>query len=332
MRVRDEAGLMAARDPEGELETALLRHDRRYTSREVARLAGVPVYRARRFWRALGFANVDDDAVEFTDADVGALSALLRLVDEGFEEGQALQLARSLGRSAARLAEAQAELVMELMERVGVPPGGRAHHLAARLPELLPELEGLLVYTWRRQLAVSTGRLEQVEPGTTAARWAVGFADLVGFTRLSRRLGERELGLLVERFEGRSADVVTAGRGRVIKTLGDSVMFVADSAHEAAEIALGLVEAHDRDPAMPPLRVGAAFGPVLARLGDVFGNTVNLASRLTALVDPGGVLVDAGMGAGLTGRREFVLRAMGPLAVRGFDEVPAFTVIRAAGR
>jgi adenylate cyclase len=42
----------------------------RYTSRDVAALAGVPVYRARRFWRALGFPNVTEDAVEFTEADV----------------------------------------------------------------------------------------------------------------------------------------------------------------------------------------------------------------------------------------------------------------------
>ena len=93
-------GTMTGEDPAAdELETLVLRHKRRYTSKEVAALAGVPVYRARRFWRALGFANVEDDAPEFTDADVDALVSLLRLVSEDiFDERQAVSLARSLGR------------------------------------------------------------------------------------------------------------------------------------------------------------------------------------------------------------------------------------------
>ncbi|NUR93570.1 MAG: adenylate/guanylate cyclase domain-containing protein, partial [Nonomuraea sp.] len=74
-------------------------------------MAGVPVYRARRLWRALGFANVADDAREFTDADVDALRTLLRLVGDGiYDEETMLLVARSLGRSTARLAESQAQL------------------------------------------------------------------------------------------------------------------------------------------------------------------------------------------------------------------------------
>ena len=55
-------------------------------------------------------------------------------------------------------------------------------------------------------------------------RLAVGFADLVGFTRLTRRLEEEELGELVESFETTSADLVAAHGGRLIKTLGDEVL------------------------------------------------------------------------------------------------------------
>jgi adenylate cyclase len=295
----------------------------------VADLAGVPVYRARRFWRALGFANVGDDAVEFTDADVDALMLLLRLVtEELFEERHVLLLARSLGRATARLAESQAELSTELLDRVGVADEDRAQVLSRSVPDLLPDFERLLTYTWRRQLAASVGRVLQTEQDAPAARLAVGFADLVGFTRLSRRLEELDLTRLVDRFEGRSADMVTAGRGRVIKTLGDSVLFVADSAQDGAEIALQLVEVHAGERTIPPLRVGVALGPVLARMGDVFGSTVNLASRLTSLAAPDQVLVDARMAAGLAAHRRFQLSPVGPLAVQGFDEVTAFTLVR----
>jgi adenylate cyclase len=320
---------MGVEDPAAdELDIVLLQHRRRYTSREVADLAGVPVYRARRFWRALGFANVGDDAVEFTDADVDALVLLLRLATSGmFEERHALLLARSLGRATARLAESQAELSVELLNQVGASDEDRARLLSRSVPELLPDFERLLTYTWRRQLAASVGRVLQTDHDARATPLAVGFADLVGFTRLSRRLEELELTRLVDRFEGRSVDMVTAGRGRVIKTLGDSVMFVADSAQDGAEIALNLVEAHAGEPTVPPLRVGVALGPVVARMGDVFGSTVNLASRLTSLAAPDQVLVDTRMGADLTARR-FQLSPIGPLVVHGFDEVRAFTLKR----
>jgi adenylate cyclase len=321
---------MAVEDPAAdELEVVLLQHRRRYTSREVADLAGVPVYRARRFWRALGFANVDDDAVEFTDADVDALVLLLRLVaDEVFDEQHALLLARSLGQATARLAESQAELSLELLDQAGVVGEDRARFLSLGVPDILPDLERLLTYTWRRQLAASVGRVLQTDQEARAAQLAVGFADLVGFTRLSRRLEELDLARLVDRFEGRSVDMVTAGRGRVIKTLGDSVMFVADLAQDAAEIALQLVEVHAGERTVPPVRVGVALGPVLARMGDVFGSTVNLASRLTSLAAPDQVLVDAQMGTDLATRHRFELSPVGPLVVRGFDEVTAFTLDR----
>lgn len=273
------------------LTEAFLREHRRYTSHQVAEMAGVPVYRARKFWRALGFANVADDAVEFTDSDVEALRTLLGMVSRGlYDEGHVLLMARSLGRATARLAESQAELGAEELDQAGVPLADRPRAWTRRARRVVPDLEKLLVYAWRRQLAAAAGRM--VEQEKTAVRLAVGFADLVGFTRLSRQISEIELAALVDEFEGRSADVVTSTGGRVIKTLGDSVLFVSGKAHDAAEIALRLLAAHAKVRGMPELRVGLAVGPVIGRMGDVFGTTVNLASRLTALAHPGTILAD----------------------------------------
>ncbi len=123
-------------------------------------------------------------------------------------------------------------------------------------------------------------------------RLAVGFADLVGFTRLTRRMEEEELGELVEAFETAAADLVAAHGGRLIKTLGDEVLYAADDAGIAAEIALRLIETMANDETMPELRVGIAFGTVTTRMGDVFGTTVNLASRLTSIAPRDAVLVD----------------------------------------
>jgi adenylate cyclase len=159
---------------------------------------------------------------------------------------------------------------------------------------LLPELEEFLIYVWRRQLAAATGRVVQAadDEEMVDRRLAVGFADLVGFTRLTRRMEEEELGELVEAFETTAADLVAAHGGRLIKTLGDEVLYAADDASVAAEIALRLIETMANDETMPELRVGIAFGTVTTRMGDVFGTTVNLASRLTSIAPKDAVLVD----------------------------------------
>lgn len=311
-----------------DLAEAFLREPRRYTSHQVADMAGVPVYRARRYWRALGFANVPDDAVEFTDSDVTALKTLLSLVGDGvYDEDHVLLVARALGRATARLAESQAELGAETLDQAGVPLSQRPAAWRRRADRVVPDLEQLLVYAWRRQLASAAGRM--ADQDQTTVRLAVGFADLVGFTRLSRQLTESELAALVERFEGRSADLVTSSGGRMVKTLGDSVLFVADKAHDAAEIALRLVATHAKVKGMPELRIGLATGPVIGRMGDVFGTTVNLASRLTALAHPGTILADPAMAEDLTGDQAFDLRPVDRLTVRGLGELVPFTVQRA---
>ncbi|MFI7701159.1 adenylate/guanylate cyclase domain-containing protein [Nonomuraea sp. NPDC049480] len=316
-----------ARDGDG-LAEAFLREPRRYTSHQVAEMAGVPVYRARRFWRALGFANVADDAVEFTDSDVEALKTLLGMVSSGiYDEEHVLLMARSLGAATARLAESQAELGVEVLDQAGVPLADRTRAWRRRAERVVPDLAKLLVYAWQRQLAAAAGRI--ADQDMSSVRLAVGFADLVAFTRLSRQITGSELARLIDRFEGRSADIVTSTGGRVIKTLGDSVLFVAEKSHVAAEIALRLIELHARAKGLPELRVGLASGPVIWRMGDVFGTTVNLASRLTALALPGTILADPALAEELEGDRAFLLRPVSRLSVRGLGELAPFTVVRA---
>ena len=176
--------------------------------------------------------------------------------------------------------------------------------------DLAGDLEALLVYAWRRHLAATAAWLsDAADDGdlATAAALTVGFADLVSYTRLSQRLEQRELGVLVQRFEGLASDVVTAGGGRVVKTVGDEVLFTADAPAAAAVIALSLSEQMAVDDVVPDVRVGLAHGEVLRSLGDVYGPTVNLASRLTALAQPGTVVTDPGTGEILAEQPDLVL-------------------------
>lgn len=277
------------------LEALILGAERRYTPFQAARAAGVSMDLAARFWRAMGFADIGQ-ARALTEADVLALRRLAGLVEAGLlSEPMAVQVARSTGQTTARLADWQIDSFLEGLTEPQEPGMTRTEITYPLVELLLPELEEFLIYVWRRQLAAATGRVVQAQDDAEMVdrRLAVGFADLVGFTRLTRRLEEEELGELVEAFETTAADLVAAHGGRLIKTLGDEVLYAADDAGTAAEIGLRLIETMTHDETMPELRVGIAFGTVTTRMGDVFGTTVNLASRLTSIAPKDAVLVDA---------------------------------------
>ena len=310
--------------------------------RDVSRAAEVSLLSARKFWHALGFPVVDTDDELFTEADQRALAAVAGIVREGLlDEATALAMTRAFARSTDRLAGWQSQLIAEAVEEHmtaaladegdddehetrSVPSIETATETARRLAELTDRLEPLLVYAWRRHLSATVARmLADADPesyGMTKMR-SVGFADLVSFTALVRRLSERDLARLVSRFEALSADVITAHGGRLIKTVGDEVLFTTVGAAPAAAIALDLVDTMTQDDVLPAVRCGMARGPIISRLGDVFGTTVNRASRLTAVAQAGTVLVDATMarelaalsGFELTGQRRRILRGVGPV-------------------
>jgi adenylate cyclase len=317
-------------EPVDDLVELVLGGPRRLRREEVADDVGVPLDEARRLWRAMGFADVGD-AVAFTEADLEALRLVEGLRRRGTVDAMtATDLARSLGQTTSRLADWQVDILgRRLVERGVLDPEAplgeeSVEALRAELEAILPALEQLLVHVWRRQLAAAIERgLADAEAAADeeTLHLTVGFADQVGFTRLARRMEEAELAALVERFESRSADIVVAAGGRVIKTLGDEILFVASDPREAADAGLSLLAAHERDESVPRLRIGLATGTVVARRGDVFGTTVNLASRLTALARPDSVLVDDRTAQALEDAEGIALRPLTPRAVRGIGLV-----------
>jgi adenylate cyclase len=320
-----------------EIQQRILGGHLEFTREQVAKDAHVPLESARVLWRSMGYADVGE-AVAFTQGDVDALHRMLNLIQVGnLDSDTANDLTRALGQTTARLADWQVNALAGHLEREGLidPVDGLApatlEAFADELEKLLPDLEHLLVYVWRRALATAVTRAAVTGSGSTDGEsgvLTVGFADMVGYTRLSRRLPEHELAMLVQRFEAVSADIVAAGGGRLVKTVGDEVLFVTTSAFDAAEIALRLHETHAEDDSVPEMRVGLATGQVLSRMGDVFGTTVNLASRLTAMARPGGTLVDSETRQQLVQEEQFSLRGQRGRPVRGFGVLRAYVLNR----
>ncbi len=168
---------------------------------------------------------------------------------------------------------------------------------------MLPRVDALQSYVWRRHLASAGDRLMASDSaGSDTARLAVVFVDIVGFTSRSKELTETELVQWIEYFEAECSGLVVDHGGRVIKNIGDEVLFVADDVAPAADAALIMTaRGSDPDDEFPEVRAGMAYGDVVSRLGDVFGPTVNIASRLTSIARPGSVLIDQGAHDALTG-------------------------------
>jgi adenylate cyclase len=267
---------------------------RRYTRVEVAELTGVNIGLLERFWRALGFPNVDEDELAFTDLDLEAVRLFQGMQALGAARtDSALQLARVIGSSMSRIAEA--ELVPGDLVHTDTDSVMSADAFASVADVTIPAMARLLEFVWRRQVAAGIQRSMHlrshgVAPGASPTL-AVGFADMVGFTLLSQHLDDRELADVVRRFEEISHDIVTGLGGRVVKMIGDEVMFVVNDVADAARIGLDLADAYADDELLSDVRVGLASGPVLLRDGDYFGPTVNLAHRIVNIGNPGTVLI-----------------------------------------
>ncbi|MGH3368373.1 MAG: adenylate/guanylate cyclase domain-containing protein [Nocardioidaceae bacterium] len=308
------------------LEQVILGEPPVHTSADVASAAGVTIEQARRLWRALGFPDAGEQAA-FSDADLAALSTLVGTVEVGaIDFDTAVRMTRAVGQTMARLADWQVATLAPRVEELeqGTEATGSRIGSALRLAEQVGvPFERLLIYSWRRHLAAAVGRVEALgaaDEDLHTTLVTVGFADLVSFTALSNEMDEDRLADMVEIFESRCADVVAGRHGRVIKTLGDSVLFVSEDPVHALDIALDIVKVIGNDPRLPDVRLGLATGSVIMRLGDVFGPPVNMAARLTGVARRNRVIVDQTT-AELLPDEEFETRTLPARPVRGFGLV-----------
>jgi len=283
----------------------------RYTRDElIAELDMSPEF-AEKAWNAFGFVHRSTPDKVFTDADVAALR-LFTASSVAMPEGTQIAMARAIGQTMARLTEWQADQLREIADDPDSPWD------LEQMSNALGQIQQLI---WRRHMALA---LERHAEHSTDEKidLIVGFADIVGYTSLSRRIDMQDLERLLGSFEDDTFDVVVDHGGRVVKTLGDAVMFTFDDAVAAASAAVD-IHRLSADDALPPLRVGLARGAVLPRLGDVFGEPVNIASRLTSSARPGTTLVDDTIAGQLADDDRFYLKSMPSLRVRGYKHLKA---------
>ena len=302
----------------------------RYDCAAAAKLLDTTPELVSRAWRSFGLPTPTEPVLG--EQDLEALRTWLD-VRELLGDEAATGLGRVLGSGVARLAEAESAAM-----RTGL--GGRVDRgqtgseavtamVYTEVTTLVPRIGVVLDSVHRHHLEAARRHFEEVAPTPGAMRCGVGFADLSGFTSMSQSMPLPDLSKLLASFEEAATDTVQDRGGRVVKFLGDAVMFVSPSPSALTDIACALVSHPKAREACLEVRAGIAYGDVLAQDGDYFGPPVNLASRLVGAAAPGEVLAAESV-APLVGPGH-VATALEPRLLRGIEApVTPYAVVAAA--
>nr|ABP44721.1 putative adenylate/guanylate cyclase [Mycolicibacterium gilvum PYR-GCK] len=268
------------------------------SARQAADRAGVELELFERIQRAMGLPRVEDpDAEVFLRADAEAAKFTRDFLDVGIGLDELVQITRLLGDGLARAAEAMRYAALAAVIRPAateLETAKASEELVGNVAPLLgPMIQEVLLLQLRHAIETeainATERAEgQHLPGARLV--TIGFADLVGFTRLGEALPPEDLERLAQRLADLTREIAVAPV-RFIKTIGDEVMLVSPEPAPLLETMLRLVEETEGDDDFPRLRAGVATGMAVSRAGDWFGSPVNLAARMTGAARPGTVLV-----------------------------------------
>jgi adenylate cyclase len=278
----------------------LLSPEARYTAREIAEKSGLELdwFQAQR--RALGLAVPDPDERVYGETDLESANLGRQYRDVGLPDAEALEAQRVLGRGMARYAEAVRTLVGQTFLEAGTTEAELASRLEVVTQTLMPLAGPWLEYVFdmhmREALRQEVVTAEQLATGQIGVGrdCAVAFADLVGFTELGETIPSEELGSVAGRLS-RLAEEVIEAPAKIVKEIGDAVMFVSPEPAQLVETTLRLVEGSEGVEGFPAIRAGVAYGPAVNRWGDWYGSTVNVASRLTDRARPASVLATEGV-------------------------------------
>ncbi len=299
------------------------------TARDVAALSGAPVDEVMGIWRALGVEVPGPETPMFSTDDVSLVRTLSSI--DLFTVAESDEILHVIGSALARVADAAIAFYVQTVESdlaasgadtlLMAQKGSRAARTALDLGDSLGA-----VFAHLLRDGVDRQRRAQAHVSDRALfRVAVGFVDLVGFTPLSHRMDSRELSSFIGQFENRAFRLAAEHGGRIIKHIGDEVMFVAIDPVAGCELALALMTEFLGEGIQP--RGGIAFGDVVARQGDYYGEVVNLASRLADLAIPGEVLADDNVRMAAHDSA-LVFEGAGRRQLKGFEEpVLAYSVL-----
>jgi adenylate cyclase len=271
---------------------------------EVAQRAGLPVQILREVFDATEWSRQQ----AYDERDVEYAEAMARMLDY-FPLDSLVRSLRTRYRSMSSIVISDLGTVRDRVVMPALASGGKLDEISAAIggaaEDLLPLITNQLREDYRHvllRLLDSEAVARGVSPeGGREIELAVGFVDVVGFTKLSGYIDPGELEHVLSGFE----DLVSAAVSRTDDTLlakfiGDAAMIVAAEPVALTAVLVEIVENRQRL-AEAPRRGGVAYGKVLVREGDYYGPVPNLAARLTDHANPWSLLADDALGERLEG-------------------------------
>lgn len=266
------------------------------TPEQIAEHVGVPVGDIEAILRAIGLTGT------VPRGDLKFFETMKALVEGGLPLKILLEVARVYGDTMRRLAQTEVRMIREFVSEPGrsslLKERGQSERLQAVQQSLGPILEPLLLSIHRRHLLQASVQeavadLEAAEKGEDreTLEATIAFVDLASFTSLAQVHGDEVAAEILSRFDELVRELLEEHGGTLVKQIGDAAMLVFSEAAQAVRFVIGLDAAAAREPNFPALRTGIHHGPVLYRVGDYVGHTVNLAAKITALAEANEILV-----------------------------------------
>jgi len=290
----------------------------------------------------MGFPAIDDEENDkiFTGYDLEMMRRHFDKLQAGQLDSDTLNsLVRAQSHMADRLVLWQYEALVEFAESTFELDDLDARYwVIEHIDEYLPLLEDQMKYVWRRHMAGFLRRTDveirrrspEVEtPELMPLERAVGFIDLVAFTTRSRELGSEQLVSFIRDFEFTCRDIITTHGARLVKTVGDAVIFISEDLSTGAKVATELVAALGKIEGMLPVRASLTWGRIVSSFGDIFGPVVNLASRLVDIAPTGSVLIDRPTATAISANlSNYMVLPFGEQDLRGTGNVEIFELKR----
>lgn len=318
---------------------SLLNGQPQFTLMEVADRLEVEPRTIRRMWTAMGFPGIEDEENDqiFTGYDIEMMRRHLDKLSAGQLDANTLNsLVLAQGHMADRLVLWQHEALVEFAESTfEIDDIAARYWVIDHVDDYLSLLEDQMRYVWRRHMAAFLRRSDLElrrrgpdldTPDIMPLQRAVGFIDLVAFTSKSRELGSAQLLTFIRDFEFTCREIITQNGARLVKTVGDAVIFIADDLTIGAKVATELVYQLGKIEGMLPVKASLLWGRVVSSFGDIFGPTVNLASRLVDIADEGSILIDRATYTALgdAGRGSYMVLPYGQQDLGGTGTVEIF--------
>jgi adenylate cyclase len=302
--------------------------------------AEVPLTTIRSLYEALGFAP-PEATHRIRAGDRELVDLLKAFMAAGASEGPTLRLLRVYADSLRRITKAEGELYESEIEE----PLRRSGHSERELIDfgarfgsgVIAQLERTILDIYHRhrehvwiEHSINHAEVALERAGLfekVAKPPAICFVDLTGYTRLTEERGDEFAAELASNLASLVEDISRRRGGRPIRWLGDGGMFHFKEPVAAVLAGLDMVESAP-DAGLPPMHVGIHTGPVIFQDGDVYGRTVNLASRIASHATAGDVLASEET-VGRSGR-EVHFEPIGPVALKGVDQpLDLFQALRA---